>query len=97
HVVRRADVAEHAGQRAAIDLRPNESEASGQERPDTGAARSAERHADNDVAHEIDHAVAAEVVRRPEEAGTEAERELTADNAFPHSARVHTETDTAVV
>src|SRR5205814_2285767 len=61
HVVRRADVGDRARQRSAIDLGPDQPHATGQERPDSGAAGSTNRHAHDDVAHEIEHAVAAEV------------------------------------
>src|SRR5204862_5989111 len=88
---------EHAGQRSAVNLRPNEAETAGEERPDAGAARTADRHADNDVAHQVDDAVAAEVVLRSEEAGAEAEAQLAADHAVAHATRVHTKPGAAVV
>src|SRR5437762_11208761 len=91
HVVRRVDVVE------PVNLRPNEAEPTRHERSYSGPTRATHWHADNDVAHEIDHAVVAENAFRSEEAGTEAEVELTTDNALAHPAGIHTEAGAAVI
>ena len=51
----------------------------------------ADRHAEDDVAHEIDDGVVAEVVLRAEEARAVAEVEFAADDARAHGAGVHAE------
>src|SRR5262245_44055848 len=60
HVVRRGNV-EGAGEASAVNLRADQTEAAGHEGPDTGAARAADWHADDYIAHQVDDAVVAEV------------------------------------
>src|SRR6185295_8132574 len=56
-----------------------------------------DRDADDQVAHEVHHAVVAEVVLRAEEARAPAEVELAADDALTHRAGVDAEPGAAVV
>src|SRR6266545_7512907 len=92
-VARRAD----ARNRSAVDLRAQQPDARGDERPDTGPVRAANRHADDHVAHHVDDAVVAEVGVGPEEARAVTEVELAADDARAHPACVDAETGAAVV
>src|SRR5256885_3984293 len=92
-VVRRTD----RGDRPAIDLRTDKAESCGCVRTETGATRAADRNADDHIAHQIQHAVVAEVARVAEEARTPAEVELAADDAFAHRADLRAESDSTVV
>src|SRR5262249_43558996 len=85
------------GEIATIDLGPDEAEAAAHERADAGAVRTADRHADDDVAHQVDDAVIAEVALRAEEARAPAEVQFAADDAGAHRARVDAEASAAVI
>src|SRR5262249_1088238 len=80
-----------------VELSANETAATDQIRPDAAASRSANRHADDDVADQVDHAVIAELSGRPEETRVVAEVHFAADDAVAHGARAHAVRATAVV
>src|SRR5262249_17474925 len=80
-----------------FDLRADETEAADHIRPDAGTVRPADRYADDDVAHQIEHAVVAEVVVRPEETRIPPEVYFAADDPCAHSATADAEGRAAVV
>src|SRR5581483_10208761 len=92
-VVRGGDVRE----RAAIDLRPQPARAGRHERTNARAVRPADRNADDEVGHEVDDGVVAEVAVGAEEARAVAEVELSADDARAHPANVDADAGSTVV
>src|SRR5919108_921527 len=80
----------HVGKCAAVNLRAEKADTSGPEGTDAAAVRPTDRNADDDVAHQVDDAVIAELRLGPEEARVPAEVELAAKSAGAHPARIHT-------
>src|SRR5579864_6442183 len=80
----------------AVDLRAQQADAPRHERLHGGHVPPTDRHANDDVAHEIDDGVVAEVVLRAEEAWAVPEIELTAENAVAHGTGVHAKGGAAV-
>src|SRR6266545_5110406 len=83
--------------RPAVDLRTEQPEPSRGVRSDAAAARAADGHTNDEIAHHVNDAVVAEVVRGPEEARAPAEVELCADDALSHRADLCADTSAAVV
>src|SRR5258706_1598159 len=83
--------------RPAVDLRTEQSEPSRDVRSDAAATGAADGHTNDEIAHPINDAVVAKVVRRAEEARAPAEVELRADDALAHGADLCADTSAAVV
>jgi len=81
----------------AVDLRADEAQATDNVRPDTFALSAADRHADDDVAHQVQDAVIAEVVLRAEEARVVPEVHFPAHDASAHAPGADAEGPAAVV
>src|SRR5215471_1413966 len=77
-------------------MRANESEAAGHVRPEPAAVRSTNRHADDQVAHQIELVIAADVCVISEEIRVEAEARFATDDTRAHAAGVHTESTAGV-
>ena len=96
HVVRRSGP-EEVRVTHAVELRTDEADAADYVRPQALTVRTTNGHADDHVAHEVQHAVVAEVGLRAEEARVIAEVDFAADHAGSHSARAHAERSAAVI
>src|SRR5262249_55413969 len=81
---------------AHLEMRANESEAAGYVGPDPAAVRSANRHAHDQVAHQIELVIAADVCVISEEIRVEAEARFATDDTRAHAAGVHTESTARV-
>ena len=81
---------------ATVNLTPDEPQPARHIRTCSSAVRPADRHANDEVAHQVDDCVVPEVVVRAPEAWAESKAELSPDDAASHGARIDAEGSSTV-